>query len=396
VFGSILAIAVTLMQGYVFWRAYSVPFVKKHLPRNLLVGAGLTLWSIFIFGSAVSADLMGALAVPLELWNMTWLAMLFLTSIALMAVDMATGFGTWMKRVVPQMRALGLVAGGALSAMALVQGLRAPVINNYEVLIASLPAELDGTVVVGLTDLHLGALLGKRWLEDRVRQVQAEHPDVVVFIGDVFEGHSTPDKGLLAELRSFSAPLGTWGVLGNHEFHAVRNDNATFFEEAGVHLLRNSWVELRPGLVMAGVDDAQTGNDGSVAGTTLKAALAGRPPGALLLLSHVPLPTDVVTDAGIDLMLAGHTHGGQIWPFGYLVRKRYPLFEGRYDLTSSTAIVSRGAGTWGPRMRLWKPAEIIRVTLRSDAPATKQLSVKNTFGPDSNEPYNNLASPHTP
>jgi predicted MPP superfamily phosphohydrolase len=64
-------------------------------------------------------------------------------------------------------------------------------------------------------------------------------------------------------------------------------------------------------------------------------------------------------------MLAGHTHGGQIWPFGYLVRQQFPLFEGRYDLDGSTAIVSRGAGTWGPRMRLWRPAEILRVTLRS-------------------------------
>jgi predicted MPP superfamily phosphohydrolase len=68
----------------------------------------------------------------------------------------------------------------------------------------------------------------------------------------------------------------------------------------------------------------------------LKAALAGRPPGALLLLSHVPLAPDIVTSAGIDLLLAGHTHGGQIWPFGYLVRQRFALFDGRYDLAGST------------------------------------------------------------
>jgi predicted MPP superfamily phosphohydrolase len=371
VFGILLAIAVTLMQGYVFWRASSVPFVKKHLSQRLLVGAGLALWAFFFLGSAVSADLTGALAVPLELWSMTWLAILFLTSVALLAVDVATGFGTWMKRAVPRMRAAGLIAGGALSAMALVQGLRAPVIDSYEVRIASLPAELDGTVVVGLSDLHLGAMLGTRWLAGRVRQVQAERPDVVVFIGDVFEGHSAPDKGLLAELRSLSAPLGVWGVLGNHEFHAVSKDNATFFEAAGIHLLRNAWVELRPGLVMVGVDDAPASDSPGVASEPLKVALAGRPPGALLLLSHVPLPSDVITGGGIDLMLAGHTHGGQIWPFGYLVSQRFPLFEGRYDLGGSTAIVSRGAGTWGPRMRLWKPAEILRVTLRSGiGPAT--------------------------
>ena len=173
-FGIILAIAVTVMQGYVFWRASSVPLVKENVPRRLLVGAGLALWALFLVVNAVSADLTGVLAVPLELWSMTWLAMMFLMSIALLVVDVSTGFGTLMKRAVPRLRGAGLIAGGVLSAMALVQGLRAPVIDKFEVHIASLPAALDGTVVVGLSDLHLGSLLGTPWLAARVRQVQAE------------------------------------------------------------------------------------------------------------------------------------------------------------------------------------------------------------------------------
>ena len=74
---------------------------------------------------------------------------------------------------------------------------------------------------------------------------------------------------------------------------------------------------------------------------------------------------DSVASKGVDLMLSGHTHGGQIWPFGYLVRQRFPLFEGRYEIGAMTVIVSRGTGTWGPRMRLWHPAEILRVTLHA-------------------------------
>jgi predicted MPP superfamily phosphohydrolase len=364
-FGAVLAIAVTVMQTYVFWRAASLPFVKEHVSRRVLVGVGMTLFAAYFLGSSVIRNLTGALAVPLELWSMTWLAMLFLVSVTLLAVDVLTGFGTWMKVAVPRLRAAGLVAGGVLSAMALFQGLRPPVIVSYDVHIKSLPAALDGTVVVGLSDLHLGALLGTPWLAARVRQVQAERPDMVVFIGDVFEGHDAPGPDLLAELRHLSAPLGVWGVLGNHEFHAASKDNATFFEAAGIHLLRNAWVELRPGLVIAGVDDAPAGGGDGAAVAPLKVALAGRPPGAVLLLSHLPLPSDAIIGAGVDLMLAGHTHGGQIWPFGYLVRQQFPLFQGRYDLGGSTAIVSRGAGTWGPRMRLWRPAEILRVTLRS-------------------------------
>jgi predicted MPP superfamily phosphohydrolase len=364
VFGFILAIAVTVMQGYVFWRASSVPFVQEHVPRRLLIGAGLALWASYFLSGSVSTETTGALAAPLELWSMTWLAMLFLTTVALLAVDAATGFGAFLKRAVPRLRGVALVTGGVLSTIALVQGLRAPVVDSYEVQIANLPAALDGTVVVGLSDLHLGSLLGTPWLTARVRQIQAERPDLVVFIGDVFEGHNAPGPDLLAELRRLSAPLGVWGVLGNHEFHGASNDNAAFFEAAGIHLLRNAWVELRPGLVMVGLDGSTAPEGTGVAIPPLTMALAGRPAGAVLLLSHVPLSTGVIAGTGVDLMLSGHTHGGQLWPFGYLVKQRLPLFDGRYDLGDSTAIVSRGAGTWGPRMRLWKPAEIVRVTLR--------------------------------
>jgi len=71
-------------------------------------------------------------------------------------------------------------------------------------------------------------------------------------------------------------------------------------------------------------------------------------------------------------------HGGQIWPFDYLVRSRYPLLEGRYEIDGMTVIVCRGTGTWGPRMRLWRPSEILRVTLRRKRENFSQYSVQKT------------------
>ena len=68
--------------------------------------------------------------------------------------------------------------------------------------------------------------------------------------------------------------------------------------------------------------------------------------------------------AGANLMLSGHTHNGQLWPFNYLVRMKCPLLGGRYEIEGMTVIVSRGAGAWGPRMRLWCPSEFLRITLR--------------------------------
>lgn len=364
-FGVILTVAVTLMQGYVFWRAASVPFVTRHISRRWLIALGIALWILFLFGRAIRPEDTGGMAATAELLSMTWMGMLFLLSVCLLAVEVATGFGFWLRRSAPVLRGAALVAGGVLSALALIQGLRAPVVQNHDVYLDALPSRLDGTVIIALSDLHLGALLGERWLAARVEQVQAERPDVVILLGDVFEGHGLPQQELLVTLKHLSAPLGIWAVLGNHESHGSRTDNMALFEKAGAHLLSNTWAELRPGLVLAGVDDLayRDGNGGAF----LAKALAGRPAGATILLSHAPLPANMVTGKGVNLMLSGHTHGGQLWPFGYLVKDRFPLIAGRYELEGMTAIVSRGTGTWGPRMRLWRPAEILRLTLHSGA-----------------------------
>ena len=170
---------------------------------------------------------------------------------------------------------------------------------------------------------------------------------------------------MLSTLGRISAPLGVWAVNGNHESYGRRANNPNVLEKSGVELLSNRWVEVRPGLVLAGVDDLTRRRRSGQGGDPISEALKGRPPGATILLSHTPWQAETVADAGAGLMLSGHTHAGQIWPFSYLVRLRYPLLEGRYEVGGMPVIVCRGTGTWGPRMRLWRPSEILRITLRS-------------------------------
>lgn len=377
-FAAFLVLAVTLAQAYVFWRAASVPWIGRHLTRRWLVVVAIALWASLVPGLAFVHGEPGRVGTALEQWSMSWLGMLFLTSVALFAVDAVTGFGWLLPRVAVAARAAALVAGAALSAAALVQGLRAPVVQRYEVAMPSLPAALDGTVIVALSDLHLGSVLGVDWLAARLAQVRAERPDLIVLLGDVFEGHGAPEPALLGALKTLSAPLGVWGVVGNHERYAGHAEDSALFERAGIHLLRNAWTALRPGLVLAGVDDVPEGRaDGRLA-AALGAALAGRPPGATVLIVHAPLPPALVARSGAGLMLSGHTHGGQLWPFGYLVRQWFPLVAGRYRVGATTVIVSRGTGTWGPRMRLWRPAEIVRVTLRARIDAAAPAPAAST------------------
>jgi predicted MPP superfamily phosphohydrolase len=134
-------------------------------------------------------------------------------------------------------------------------------------------------------------------------------------------------------------------------------------QKAGIRLLRNHWAQVRPGFVLAGVEDLTAHRRSGRSGNLMVPALSGRPPGAAVLLSHTPWQTEEAAGAGAGLMLSGHTHGGQIWPFSYLIRLRYPLLAGRYQIDQMTVIVCRGTGTWGPRMRLWRPGEILCITL---------------------------------
>lgn len=363
-FGIGLLVAVTLMQAYVFVRAASVPIVARRVSRGVLVGVAAALWSLFVLARFVGHDGSGPFPAALELAGMDWMALLFLASVCLLATDVMTGFGFLVPRLAPRLRGWALLAGVGLSAFAVVQALRPPAVRSYEVPMAGLPQEADGTVVVALSDLHLGTLIGERWLAARVEQVEAQKPDLVVLLGDLVEGHGRPAGDFLAGFRRLSAPLGVWAVTGNHESHGSGAVNLKALGEAGVTVLHDRWVEVRPGLVLAGVDDLTSRHRSGKEGASIRKALDGRPPGATLLLSHTPWQAEVAAREGAELMLCGHTHGGQIWPFNYLVALSYPMVGGRYEVAGMTVLVSRGAGTWGPRMRLWRRGEILRVTLR--------------------------------
>ena len=148
-------------------------------------------------------------------------------------------------------------------------------------------------------------------------------------------------------------------------------------ESAGFTVLRDRSQEVAPGLVFAGVDDLTARRQFGDRDHPLARAMRDRPAGAVVLLSHSPLDAKGAAAAGAGLMLSGHTHNGQIWPFNYLVRLSYPLMGGRYEIDGMPVIVCRGTGTWGPRMRLWRPGEILKITLsrRARRPADQGAGV---------------------
>ncbi len=353
----------SLMHLFVLTRVWSLPLFAAPGRRGWLIAAFVLLWVSFPLAQILARTTMvGRAAAPLEVFSAFWLGTLFLLFIWLLAADVLTGFGWLLPGWVSRIRSVGACVALLFAAVGLVQGLRAPVVRDYDVTIKGLRPEHEGVVIVQITDLHLGELLGQRWLEGRLAQIEALHPDVIVMTGDLLNEVQLVEP-LVPTLRRLHAPLGVYAVTGNHEFYAGLNASLRLFEEAGFRVLRNASVEAAPGLVIAGVDDLTAGRQFSMPGQSIERALAVRPAGATILLSHTPWNGEQAASHGVGLMLSGHTHGGQIWPFVYFTRLVYPHVVGRYTIGDMTWLVSRGTGFWGPPMRLFRTAEILKITL---------------------------------
>ena len=366
-FITILSIIVSLMHGYLFWRISSLPWFRRAPRRKYLWIVALLIWILFILGSVLGHGNEGGFSSVLERLAMDWLGILFIATTVMLVVDLLSGFGLWMRAYLVRLRSFCLLITGIFIVIAMVQGSRPPVVVQHDVLLSVLPSELDGITIAALSDLHLGSQFGPNWLADRVIQVQALQPDIIVLLGDNFEGHGEPDPALLPVLAELKARLGVYAVTGNHE-HFGDNDAAiSLTERAGIQWLRDDWLQIRPGLVLVGVEDLTMYWQNGSSEDLVTPVLVGRPEGATVLFSHSPLQVKKAANAGADLMLSGHTHGGQIWPFGYLVQQFYPYLVGRHEIDGMSLIISRGTGLWGPRMRLWHPSEIPLITLRTKA-----------------------------
>lgn len=354
----------TCMHIYFFLRISQLPRLSA-LPRWFWWLAGSLLWFAYPFARLLDRNGVSLeLARSLELVGAWWMGILFLQVFLLLVADLITGFGLWRTAVIPT-RLLVLATGSLLAAYGLVQGAKAPVVEQVEVRLPTLPPELDGLRLVQLSDLHLGTILRESWLSPIIAQVRDLRPDLVAITGDLVDGNARHVERLVPVLQTLTAPLGVFAVTGNHEFYAGVEASVSLLRQAGFHVLRDEHRQVREGLVIAGIDDLTARQQFGIAHEAMQKALANRPLGACILLAHTPWQVGEAARAGVDLMLSGHTHGGQIWPFSYLVALSYPYFQGTYRREGFTLHVSRGTGTWGPRLRLWQPAEITLLVLRS-------------------------------
>ena len=362
--------------AFVWHRLAVAPRWRARWPRWVVALVLVVLTAFALAGF----DVWGGALTPAQIRPAVWLGQAFLATclylfLGLVPVWLAC-VGVWLvrwrhdhgrdaRRAVNRIAsplvaalAVGITAYGAVEAAS-------PAVTRFEVASPQLPTEFDGTRVALVTDLHAGAVRSAAFTRQVVDLVNAQQPDVVVVAGDLVDGTAarySPEVAPLADLR---APLGVYATTGNHEMFRDTANWVTAFRDVGLTVLANTSVPLtRDGatITLAGVHDA-TG-EGQWA-PDYRAALGGTDAGAFTLLAaHQPLQAFSVEGRGVDLQLSGHTHGGQMWPISYLVPLQQPMLEGQAVVAGTTVVTSRGAGAWGPAVRVAAPPEVPIITLR--------------------------------
>lgn len=263
-----------------------------------------------------------------------------------------------------------LVVSALLTVWGAWEAMRVPRVRRVDVTLPKLGKGLDGTTVVVLADTHFGPINRVRWSERTARAVNALKPDIVCHAGDIADGSVDARRAQAAPLGTINAALARVYVTGNHEYFGEAQAWLDHMAALGWESLHNRHVVVSRGgadLVLAGIDDATakaSGLDGH--GAQLDVTLDGAPAGApVLLVAHQPRQVAQAADAGVDLQVSGHTHGGQIWPFHYLVRVDQPTVHGLTRHGPTQLYTTRGAGFWGPPLRVFAPSEITLLTLRS-------------------------------
>ena len=235
-----------------------------------------------------------------------------------------------------------------------------PRMEEINVRTKNLPSEWRGKNIVQLSDVHLGHILGPTFLKGIVEMVNARNPEMVLITGDLFDGSDGRLEDLVQPLNDITAP--TYFVTGNHETYLGVARAYAALKTTRVKVLEDE-LTLINGLQLIGISYPQRGDSKNLAEVISKLpGFSSEKPS--ILLYHNPDKAEQAIAAGVNLMLAGHTHQGQIFPIQFISRLIYKeYYNGLHVKGDTTIYTSSGAGTWGPTMRTGNHPEITVIRL---------------------------------
>jgi uncharacterized protein len=250
------------------------------------------------------------------------------------------------------------IIGIAVIVLVLILGtyaiVNASIIHIEEITVENFGQNLD---VVQLSDVHIGTLRNSGFLNRIIRKTNSLNPDMVFITGDLVDGSGKLSKETFSPLNKLKAS--TYMVMGNHEFYEGENKVISYMVDANVTILRNKTVSEK-GINIVGLDYS---TDKEYIDKQLKKIMVNNSK-PTILLNHVPVGYESAEKYGVDLMLSGHTHNGQIFPFTLFAKLFFPKINGMYEIGDMKLYVSSGTGTWGPPMRLGSRNKIVLLHLK--------------------------------
>jgi hypothetical protein len=281
--------------------------------------------------------------------------------LAMLAGMRSPAFVAWSAAAVPLLGALVTLIG-------FINARRTASVVDVEVPISGLPDALHGFTIAQISDIHIGPTIKHNYLDAIVDKVNRLDADMIAVTGDLVDGsvrNLAPHTKPLARLQ---ARHGSYFVTGNHEYYSNAHEWIVEVRRLGLTVLMNEHVVLQhrgSALLVAGVTDYTAHHFDPAHRSDPHAALAGAPEqvAVKILLAHQPRSASAAADAGFDLQLSGHTHGGQFFPWNFFVPLQQPYTAGLNRLRQLWVYTSRGTGYWGPPKRFGAPSEITRLRL---------------------------------
>ncbi|CAG7651451.1 hypothetical protein PAESOLCIP111_06316 [Paenibacillus solanacearum] len=376
-----LLIVLTLIQYYIGWHIWIFLSTVFHLESSVLYW--VMYWVVaysYLAARLLSRVLPRFLYHALKVVGSYWFAVLLYALLLLPIADLIGGLllnvahTTSYDRVVI---ALGVLVILVLTVLLLRGSWNAwnPIIRRYEVTIPKQAGARERLTIAVASDLHLGTIVGNAYLEVLVDRMNGLKPDLILLPGDVIDDDIEPfvRKRMGEVMQKLQAPLGKYAVLGNHEY--IGGHIEAFEQQmraAGVELLMDRHVKIDDSFYVIGRKDRAVERFGQGSRMELEKLLEGIDRSLpLIMMDHQPYHLDQAAATGIDVMLSGHTHRGQMAPNHWITGRLFELDWGYLQKGGLHAIVSSGFGTWGPPIRIGSRSEIIELIVHFHPSSTK-------------------------
>ena len=295
-------------------------------------------------------------------------SLLVLTVMRDVALLFATLFGFASTRVTMASALAVPLLAGAVTLLGFINARRLARVVQVDVPIIGLPAALHGYAIAQISDIHVGATIKRGYLEAIVERVNGLQADAIAITGDLVDGSVSRLREHTEPLSRLRARDGTFFVTGNHEYYSGAEQWIAELRRLGVTVLLNEHVMRErggAGIMLAGVTDYTAHLFHESHRSSPTQAAAGAPANVMvkILLAHQPRSAAAAAEAGFDLQLSGHTHGGQFFPWNLFVPLQQPFVAGLDRLANMWVYTSRGTGYWGPPKRFGAPSEITHLRL---------------------------------